>query len=47
MHCCKSYKRIHVVHCSSMPSFLETPSRIQLAGQNELIEIAYEMINTT
>ena len=28
-----------------MPSFLETPSRIQSADQNKLIEIAYEMIN--
>ena len=28
-----------------MPSFLETPSRIQSADQNELTEIAYEMIN--
>ena len=30
-----------------MPSFLETPSRIQSADQDELIEIAYEMINVT
>ena len=28
-----------------MPSFLETPSRIQSADQNELAEIPYEMIN--
>ena len=28
-----------------MPSFLETPSRIQSADQNELTEISYEMIN--
>ena len=28
-----------------MPSFLETPLRIQSADQNELTEIAYEMIN--
>ena len=28
-----------------MPSFLETPPRIQSADQNELIEIACEMIN--
>ena len=28
-----------------MPSFLETPSRIQPTDQNELTEIAYEMIN--
>ena len=28
-----------------MPSFLETPPRIQSADQNELTEIAYEMIN--
>ena len=30
-----------------MPSFLETPSRIQSGDQNELTEIAYEMINAT
>ena len=30
-----------------MPSFLETPSRIQSADQNELTEIVYEMINVT
>ena len=30
-----------------MPSFLETPSRIQSANQNELTEIAYEIINVT
>ena len=28
-----------------MPSFLETPLRIQSADQNELTEITYEMIN--
>ena len=28
-----------------MPSYLETPSRIQSADQNELTEIAYEIIN--
>ena len=28
-----------------MPSFLETPSRIQSADLNKLIEIAYEMIS--
>ena len=28
-----------------MPSFLETPSRIQSVDQKELTEIAYEMIN--
>ena len=28
-----------------MPSFLGTPLRIQSADQNELTEIAYEMIN--
>ena len=28
-----------------MPSFLETPLRIQSADQNELTEIAYQMIN--
>ena len=28
-----------------LPSFLETPSRIQSADRNELTEIAYEMIN--
>ena len=28
-----------------MPSFLETPLRIQSADQNDLTEIAYEMIN--
>ena len=28
-----------------MPSFLEAPLRIQSADQNELTEIAYEMIN--
>ena len=30
-----------------MPSFLEISSRIQSADQNELTEIAYEMINVT
>ena len=30
---------------TSMPSFLETPSRIQSANQNELTKIAYKMIN--
>ena len=30
-----------------MPSFLETPSRIQSADQKELTEIAYKMINVT
>ena len=30
-----------------MPSFLETPSRIQSAEQKELTEIAYKMINVT
>ena len=28
-----------------MPSFFETPSRIQSADLNKLIEIAYEMIS--
>ena len=28
-----------------MPSFLETPSRIQSTDQNKLTEIAYEVIN--
>ena len=28
-----------------MPSFIETPSRIQSADKNELTEIPYEMIN--
>ena len=28
-----------------LPSFLETPSRIQSADRNELTEIAYEIIN--
>ena len=28
-----------------MPSFLESPSRMQSADQNELTEITYEMIN--
>ena len=28
-----------------MLSFLETPSRLQSANQNEIAEIAYEMIN--
>ena len=28
-----------------MPSFLETPSRIQLTDSNELTKIAYEIIN--
>ena len=32
---------------TSMPSFLEASSRTQLADQNELTEIAYEMINVT
>ena len=30
-----------------MPSFLDIPLRIQSADQNELTEIAYEMINVT
>ena len=30
-----------------IPSFLETPFKIQSADQNELNEIAYEMINIT
>ena len=30
-----------------MPSLLETPSKIHLDKQNELTEIAYEMINVT
>ena len=30
-----------------MPSFLETPSRIQSADQKELTEIAYKTINVT
>ena len=30
---------------TTMPSFLETPSRIQSADQNELTEIVSEMIN--
>ena len=30
-----------------IPSFLETPSKIQSDDQNELNEIAYEMINIT
>ena len=30
-----------------VPSFLETPSRIQSADQNERTKIAYEMINVT
>ena len=30
-----------------MSSFLETPSRHQSANQNEIAEIAYEMINVT
>ena len=30
---------------TSMPSFLETPSRVQSANQNELTKIAYKMIN--
>ena len=32
---------------SSIPSFLEIPSRIQSVHQNKLIKIAYEMINIT
>ena len=28
-----------------MPSFLETPLRIQSADQNELVQITYKMIN--
>ena len=28
-----------------MPSFLETPLRIQSADQNELVQIAYKVIN--
>ena len=30
-----------------MPSFLETPSRVQSADQNEFTGIAYEMVNVT
>ena len=30
-----------------MSSFLEEPSRIQSADQNELTEMAYKMINVT
>ena len=30
-----------------MPSFLETPSRVQSADQNEFTGITYEMINVT
>ena len=30
-----------------MPIFLEIPSRIQSIDQNELTEIAHEMINVT
>ena len=46
----KTTKVLAVVEMESlfstpMPSFLETPSRIQSADQNELTEIAYEMIN--
>ena len=46
----KTTKVLAVVEMESlfstpMPSFLETPSRIQSADQNELTEIPYEMIN--
>ena len=30
-----------------IPSFFETPMRIQSADQNKLTEISYEMINVT
>ena len=30
-----------------MPSFLETPQRIQPSNQKDLTEIAYEIINVT
>ena len=35
---------MELLFSTPMPSFLETPSRIQSADQNELTEIAYEMI---
>ena len=46
----KTTKVLAVVEMASlfstpMPSFLKTPSRIQSADQNELTEIAYEIIN--
>ena len=45
----KTTKVIAVVEMESlfstpMPSFLETPSRIQSADQNEITEIAYEIM---
>ena len=36
---------VESVFSTPMPSFLETPSRIQSANQNKLTKIAYEMIN--
>ena len=36
---------IESLFSTSMPSFLETPSRIQSANQNELTKTAYKMIN--
>ena len=46
----KTAKVMAVVEIESLlstplPSFLETPSRIQSADRNELTEIAYEIIN--
>ena len=46
----KTTKVVAVVEMESLfstriPSFLETPSRIQSADQNKLTKIAYEMIN--
>ena len=38
---------IESLFSTPMPSFLEISSRIQSADQNELTEIAYEMINVT
>ena len=36
---------IEILFSTPMPSFLETPSRIQSTDQNELTEIAYELID--
>ena len=38
---------MELLFSTPMPSFLEISSRIQSADQNELTEIAYEMINVT
>ena len=41
----KAVVEMESLFSTPMPSFLEAPSRIQSTDQNELSEIAYEMIN--